>query len=421
MLGKLFSRPSNATLASPDDALREALLGQPTASGAHVTPRNALQLAVVYSCVRLLSFTCAGLPFNLYRRDGINSEVATDHPLHELLHILPNDEMTSVDHRTMLMASLLLNGTAYNETARDNRGTVREIVPLHPDRMLVDRSKATGKLVYEYHDTDGMRPIRADRMWRINGFTTNGVLGLSPIALARESIGLGMSAEQYGATLFARGGQPAGFVSFDADIKKETRQDAQAAWNEEHRNRNNWHKVPFLQGGAKWQSISLNAEDSQFLETRKFQRAEICGFFGVPPHMVGDLDKATFSNIEHQSLQLVIYTLMPYLHRIEQSVYRDLLTPNERRQYYSKHKVEGLLRGDSKARSEFYRGLFNMGVLTPNQIMHLEEMNTVEGGDHRYMQTAMGRINENGDVVAPNNLKTGEPNAPDETPEPDQK
>lgn len=406
MLANLF-KPRAATLANPTDELREALLGSPTASGAHVTPSKALQLSVVYACVRLLSFSAAGLPFNLYRRKGDDSEAAVDHPLYELLHALPNEEMTSVDHRTMLMASLLLQGNAYHEFARDNRGVVRELWPLHPERMLVDRSKKTGKLIFEYHDTGGARQIRNDRMWRVSGFTTNGIIGLSPIGLARESIGLGLSAEQYGATLFANGGQPAGFISFGADIKPEVRKDAQGAWNDEHRNRESWHKVPFLQGGAQWQSISLNAEDSQFLETRKYQRSELCGFYGVPPHMVGDLDKATFSNIEHQSIQFVVYSLMPWLVRIEQSVYRDLLTPQERRDYYVRHKVEGLLRGDSKARGEFYRSLFNMGALTPNQIRLLEEMNSMEGGDHRYMQTALGRVDENGNVVAPNNIKQG--------------
>ena len=412
MLGNLF-KPSAATLASPDDELRESLLGRATASGVRVTPNNALQLAVVYSCVRLLSFCVAGLPLNLYKRNGDDSEIATDHPLQELLHILPNDEMTSVDHRTMLMSSLLLKGTAYHETARDGRGTVREIIPLNPDKMLVDRSKKTGKLIYEYHDGD-VRTIRPERMWRCNGFTTNGVLGLSPIGLARESIGLGLSAEQYGASLFANGGQTTGFIGFDADIKPDVRKDAQAAWNEEHRSRESWHKVPFLQGGAKWQSISLNAEDSQFLETRKFQRSEICGFFGVPPHMVGDLDKATFSNIEHQSIQFVVYSLTPWLERIEQSIYRDLLTPLERKQYYSKHKVEGLLRGDSKARGEFYKTLFGMGALTPNQILSLEEMNGTDGGDHRYMQTSMGRIDDNGNIIGTKNLDKGTQNAPNE-------
>lgn len=411
MLSALF-KPKASTLQDPDDDLKQALFGRPTASGAHVNAETAMQLSVVYSCVRLLSSCIAALPLNVYRRDGNNSLVAAEHPLNELLHTLPNDEMTSVDHRTMLMASLLLQGTAFHEYARDGRGRVREIVPLLPNKMLVDRSRTTGKLVYEYHDGD-VRTIRADRMWRISGMTTNGVLGLSPIAQARESIGLGMTAEEYGASLFANGGQTPGFIGFDADIKAGVRKEAQEQWNETHRTRANWHKVVFLSGGAKWQNITMNALDTQFLETRKFQRSEICGFFGVPPHMVGDLDKATFSNIEHQSLQFVIYSLVPWLTRIEQSIYRDLLTPAERATYYAKHKVEGLLRGDAKARSEFYRALFNMGALSPNQIRQLEEMNEVPGGDNRYMQTAMGRVDENGNIQGGNN-------APHEAPEPDQ-
>lgn len=412
MLNSLFA-PRASTLKEPSDELREALLGTPTASGVHVNQDKALQLGVVYSCVRVLSFCAAGLPFNLYRRQGEDSEVATDHPLNELLHMLPNDEMTSVDHKTVIMASLLLQGTSFNEYARDRRGVVREIVPMSSEKMLVDRVKRTGKLVYEYHDGD-VRTIPAERMWRICGFTTNGIVGLTPIGAAREAIGLGLSAQAYGASLFANGGAPSGFISFDASIDPKVRKDAQSSWNEEHRTRNSWHKVPFLQGGAKWQSVSMNAEDTQFLETRKFQRSEICGFFGVPPHMVGDLDKATFSNIEHQSLQFVIYSLVPWLTRIEQSIYRDLLTPDERKQYYAKAKVEGLLRGDSKARAEFYRALFQMGALTPNQMLKLEEMNSVDGGDHRYMQVSMGKIDENGNVIGGEHEKTEAPESDQE-------
>lgn len=402
MLSSLF-KPMAATLANPDDELREALFSRPTSSGVHVNSETAMRLATVYSCVRVLSSCMSALPLNLYRRDGDKTAVADDHPLQELLHILPNEEMTSVDHRTMLAAALFLQGTAFSELARDGRGRVREIVPLMSGPMMVSRNKTTGKLVYEYADTDGNRIIRPDSIWRVTGFTTNGITGLTPIGQAREAIGLAISAEAYGGALFANGGQMSGFISFDADIKRETRQDAQAAWNEEHRSREKWHKVPFLQGGAKWQSIALNAEDSQFLETRKYQRSEICGLFGVPPHMIGDLEKATFSNIEHQSIQWVVYGLMPWLTRFEQSVYRDLLTPSDRRQYYAKHKVEGLLRGDSKSRGEFYRSLFNMSAITPNQIAKLEDMNPFDGGDHRYMQGAMARVDENGDLVMANN------------------
>jgi len=415
MLSSLFAaKNQTSTLADPSDELREALTGgMATHSGVSVNPDNALKLATVYSCVRVLSFCASALPLNLYRRDGNNSHVATDHPLNELLHTLPNDEMTSVDHRTMMMASLLLEGTSFNEYARDGRGDVREIVPLQPSKMLVDRVKRTGKLIFEYHDGD-VRKIRHDRMWRVCGFTTNGILGVTPIALAREAIGLGMSAEQYGASLFANGGAPSGFIGFDADIKPDTRKDAQKAWNDEHRNRESWHKVPFLQGGAKWQSITMNAEDAQFLETRKFQRSELCGFFGVPPHMVGDLGDATFSNIENQSLQFVIYSLLPYLVRIEQSIYRDLLSPSERKEYYAKNKVDGLLRGDSKSRAEFYRSLFNMGAISPNRIRELEEMNSVDGGDHRYIQSSMGKVDEQGNIIGGTNEKN-------DTPEPDKK
>ncbi|MBN8431816.1 phage portal protein [Microbulbifer salipaludis] len=385
MLSKIFSAETS-TLKSPSDDLLESLTGPQSAAGKSVTPDTAMRVAAVYSCVRLLSETLAALPLNVYRKqsDG-NREVATDHPLQMLLHDLPNEEMTSIDFRTQLMASLLLRGNAFSEVERDRAGRLRAAWPLNPDKMHVARSDRTNRLTFEYHDK-GIQTIPASRMWRIAGLSTNGIIGLSPISQAREGIGLALALEEHGARLFSNGARPGGTLEVEGKLSDEAYDRLRTSWNNRHQGGANAHRTAILEEGTKWKQIGMSAEDAQFLETRKYQRSEIAAIFGVPPHMVGDLDKATFSNIEHQSIQFVVYSLLPWLKRIEQSIFRDLLSPVERQQYYAEHSVEGLLRGDAKARSEFYKNLFNVGALSINDLRRLENMNSIEGGDEHWLQ-----------------------------------
>ena len=391
---KLF-KPStwfNSTLKNPDDALLDALTLN-SSSGVTVTEDKALRVAAVYSCVRVLSTTFAALPLHLKRDDGDSTVTAKDHPLNELLHILPNNEMTAYNHRQLIMSALLLKGTSFNEIARDGRGRVREITPLCGD-MNVTRSKS-GALVYEYEDG---RTFDSSRIWRISGYSDNGIIGRTPIELARETIGQAIAASEYGGNNFKNGGRPSGVLEIAQRLDPEQRKEVLDAWNRSHMGSGNSGKTALVHNGAKFTPISMSAQDAQFIETLKLQRTEIAGFYGVPPHMIGDLDRATFSNIEHQSLNFVIYSLLPHLVNFEQTVYRDLLTKEERKSYKAKFNVEGLLRGDSKSRAEFYKALHNMGAIQTNEIRAHENMNPVDGGDARYMQINMGKIDENGNI-----------------------
>lgn len=389
----LLNRLFNSTLKQPDEKLVDSLIGaNNTASGRGVTPDNALRVASVYACVRVLSETLAALPLSVYRKTDEGREVATSHPLHAILHDLPNSEMSAMDFRVQLLASLLLQGNSFNEVYRTRGGEIGEIIPLPADKILVDRSKKTGRLIFELHDGD-VRTINPRRMWRISGLGTNGIIGLSPIGLMRESIGIAMATEEHAARMFSNGAKPGGILEHPSKLSKDAQTALLESWNKAYQGPANVNKVALLQEGMKWHQIGMTAEDAQFIESRKYQRSEIAGIFGVPPHMIADLEKATFSNIEHQSIQFVVFSLLPWMKRIEQSIFRDLLLPSERQDYYAEHNAAGLLRGDSKARSEFYKNLFNIGAMTINDIRRLENYNGIgEDGDKHWLQLNLAPI-----------------------------
>lgn len=386
--GKTTAQTPQDSLQSPSDALITTLVGtNKTASGKVVSSESALRVTTVYACVRILSETIAALPFNLYRRidNNGNREIARNSALNRIIHDLPNSEMTAMDFRMYQMVCLLLRGNAFAEVYRARSGEIGEIIPLNPDHVMMDRDKSSGKLIFEQHNS-GIRRIVNDRMWRVSGMSLNGLIGLSPIACAREGIGMSLALEEHGARLFSNGAKPGGILEHPGKLNDTTKKQLIDSWNAAYQGVGNSQKVAVLQEGMKWHQLGMSAEDAQFLESRKYQRSEIAALYGVPLHMLGDLDKATFSNIEHQSIMLVVYTLLPWLKRFEQSIYRDLLTPTERQQYFAEHRVDGLLRGDAKARSEFYKSLFSVGALSINDIRRLENENSIEGGDKHYLQ-----------------------------------
>lgn len=401
-----FWKTKNSTLAEPSDELLAAFLdGNQSYSGVNVTEDKAIRVAAVFSCIRVLSSTMAALPLHLQISEGEDTKKAKDHPLYELLHILPNEEMVAFNHRQMIMSAICLRGTSYNEYARDGRGQVREIVPLMGD-MQVSRNAQTERLIYEHFDGHKNKVITADKMWRITGYTDNGITGKTPLGIARDTIGNAIASSQFGGNLFKNGTKLSGILSVVQKLNKEQRKEVIDGWNESYQGISNTGKTGLLHNGATFTPMSMTANDAQFIETMKFQRSEIAGIFGVPPHMIGDLDKATFSNIEHQGISYVIHSCMPHLVNFEQSVYRDLLTPSERKIYQAKFNVDGLLRGDSKSRADFYKALFNMGALEIDDIRKLENMNPVEGGDNRYMQINMGKIDESGNITGATNETT---------------
>lgn len=359
-------------------------------SGKPVNERSAMQMTAVYSCVRILAESVAGLPLHLYHYNNKGGkEKALDHPLYLLLHDEPNPEMSSFVFRETLMTHLLLWGNAYAQIIRNGKGEVVALYPLMPNRMTVDRDSA-GRLYYRYNRMDdeagktkeGTVVLTPRDVFHVPGLGFDGLVGYSPIAMAKNSIGMAIACEEYGARFFANGAAPSGVLEHPGTIKDPNR--VREAWQSQFGGSANAGKVAVLEEGMKYSPISISPEQAQFLETRKFQIDEIARIFRVPPHMIGDLDKSSFSNIEQQSLEFVKYTLQPWLVRWEQSIQRSLLEPSERPSYFVKFNVEGLLRGDYASRMEGYATARQNGWMSANDIRELENLDRIseeEGGD----------------------------------------
>lgn len=361
-----------------------------TTAGKTVTERSAMQMTAVYSCVRILAEAVAGLPLHLYKyTDGGGKEKALDHPLYRLLHDEPNPEMSSFVFRETLMTHLLLWGNAYAQVIRNGKGEVIALYPLMPNKMSVDRDE-NGRLYYTYYrgsdeaikNKDFAVTLQPSDVLHIPGLGFDGLVGYSPIAMAKNAIGMAIACEEYGAKFFANGAAPGGVLEHPGTIKDPQR--VRESWQSTFGGSGNANKIAVLEEGMKYTPIGISPEQAQFLETRKFQINEIARIFRVPPHMVGDLEKSSFSNIEQQSLEFVKYTLDPWVIRWEQSIMRTLLSPEEKTQYFVKFNVEGLLRGDYQSRMNGYAIGRQNGWMSANDIRELENLDRIpaeEGGD----------------------------------------
>ena len=379
-----------------------------THAGKRVTDRTALQHIVVYACVRVLSEAIAQLPLHLYKYNEKGKERVPQHPLYFLLHDQPNPEMTSFVFRETLMSHLLIYGNAYAQIIRNGRGDVIGLYPLMPDKMKVDRDEKN-RLIYIYSRYDEANPnlkeqgdiiFYADEVLHIPGLGFDGLVGYSPIALAKNAIGISIACEEYGASFFGNGASPSGVLEHPGVIKNPDK--LRDAWHRAYGGRNA-HKVAVLEEGVKFTPISIPNNEAQFLETRKFQIEEIARMYRVPLHMIGDLDHATFSNVEHLSLDFVKYSLDPWIVRWEQSLQKALLSDSEKGKYFIKFNVDGLLRGDYASRMQGYSIGIQNGFLCPNDVRELEDMNLIpeEKGGFTYMVNgSMSRLCDAGIAYA---------------------
>jgi len=356
-------------------------------SGVSVDEMKSMQTSAVYACVRLISETVASLPCFLYKREKENQEQAREHPLYEVLHDMPNPEMTSFTFRECMMASLLLYGNAYARIIRDKAGHCSELWYLKPQYMQVERDINTKKIKYTYSDDVQNKTIvyKPEQIFHVVGLSFDGVKGMSPIDQAREAIGLALATEEYGARFFGNGARPGGVLEHPGVLKDPEK--LRQSWNKVYQGTRNSNKIAVLEEGMRYHEIGLSPEASQFLQTRKYQLNEICRIFRVPPHMVGDLERSTFSNIEHQSIDFVTHTIRPWLVRWEQAIYKCLLNEQERQLYYAKFNVNGLLRGDFATRMNGYAIARQNGWMSANDIRELEEMNPLsdELGGNEYL------------------------------------
>jgi len=373
-------------------SIEEWALGGMSSAGPVVTAETAQRVVAVLSCWRVLANAMSLMPLVLYRRVGRNGkERAKDHPLYDVLHDRPNNWQHTVGWIKQGMMHLCGRGNSYSLMVPGRLGAVDQLVPLHPDRVNVEMLPGY-RLRYIYREDAGKEtPFTQDEILHIRWLSNDGVTGLNPIRQAREAIGLAAATEQHGATVFGNGASPGFALSSDQPIKPETSDKVLSQWNARHQGPRNAHKAAILPFGLKPVPLGMTAEDSQFIETRKYQRSEIAALYGIPPHLIGDLDRATFSNIEQQSLDFIQQTILPWCREWEAAINRTLLDEDERKEYFAEFNVEGMLRADSTTRAAFYTSLWNLGVLSANEIREKENMNPLDedGADLHFVQLNM--------------------------------
>ena len=413
-----FGQARDKPVDKAADAGYSFLFGR-TTSGKPVNERTAMQTTAVYACVRILAEAVASLPLHVYEyQDDGGKKLVHEHPLYYLLHDEPNPEMTSFVFRETLMSHLLIWGNAYAQIIRDGAGRVLGLYPLLPDKMEVQRDDR-GNIYYVYSRNSDENPmfkeygnikLKAEDVLHIPGLGFDGLIGYSPIAMAKNAVGMTLACEEYGASFFANGANPGGVLEHPGVLKDPSK--VRESWNSVYRGVNNAHKIAVLEEGMKYQQIGIPPEEAQFLETRKFQINEIARLYRIPPHMVGDLDKSSFSNIEQQSLEFVKYTLDPWVIRWEQSLQRSLLLPGEKGKYFIKLNVDGLLRGDYQSRMNGYAVGRQNGWFSANDIREMENMNPIpdeEGGNLYLINGAMTKLADAGAFAK---TDTGQQSAP---------
>ncbi|MDE9428395.1 phage portal protein [Xenorhabdus bovienii] len=355
-------------------------LSYDTYTGRRVSPRMAMQLTAVFSCVRVLAESVGMLPCSLYEQLARGNKRATRERLNTLLSVKPNNYMTPQEFWELLIACLCLRGNFYAYKVKA-LGEVVELLPLEPGSVV---PKLNSDWLPEYQVTfpnGDSRTLTQDEIWHVRIFTLDGLTGLSPIAYARQAIGLGLATEEHGSRLFGNGTVTSGVLQTDEKLTDEAFDRLKTDFEAQHQGLVNAHKPIILEMGLKWSQISLSAEDAQFLETRKFQLEEICRIFRVPLHMVQNTDRATFNNIENLGIGFINYSLVPYLTRIEQRINAGLVKGTKQGRFYAKFNTGALLRGDMKSRFEAYTRGINWGIYSPNECRELEELNPREGGD----------------------------------------
>ncbi len=370
----LFETRQYKASLDPKDWLLEALGARETKTGIRVTKETAMRSSAVYGCVRIISESIAYLPFFTYKRLDRGKEKAIDHPLFDILRLVPNEDMTSFIYRETMLAHLLLWGNSYSQIIRNRLGEVTQLYPLLPDKMKVEI--IDGEVIYTYNN----KLVDKDKILHIPGLSFNGILGKSPISYAREAIGLGLALEQFGAEFFSSGTNISGVIEHPKSLKPKTYKSLSDSLREKYSGLGKTHRLMLLEEGMKYVKTTIPPEDSQFIESRKYQIEDIARIFRVPLHLLQNLDRATFDNIEHQSIDFIVHTIGPWMERIEQSVNTKLYSKEERKKYFSEFKVEGFLRGDMETRYRSYDIARRNGWFSADDIRELENMNPLPDG-----------------------------------------
>jgi HK97 family phage portal protein len=362
--------------------------GSSTFAGRTVDETSAMQISTVWACVRILSETIGSMPWAIYERDDKGNSEQVDHPLASVLMDSPNADMTSVEFRESSVCNLALRGNCYSLRENDSRGEVASLFPI-PACNVVPKRKDNGDIVYEVADRGKKEVYPQEKIWHIKGFGSDGLMGFSPISYARQAMGSNLATEEFGARFFSQGAKPSMIASIPNWLSGDQRPIARENLQQMITGQGNAHRVALLEGGMTVTPVTMPLEDAQFLGLRGFGVEEICRFYRMQPHMVASLARSTNNNIEHQGLEFVMYTLQPYLTRFESSVKKWLFKVEDRRRFYLRFNVEGLLRADGAARAALYSTMLQNGVYSRNEVRALENRNRVDGLDDYTVQSNM--------------------------------
>jgi HK97 family phage portal protein len=350
----------------------------PTHAGTSVTTSTAMQITAAFCCVRILCETIGAMPWQVYERKDDDTVVRVrDHDLEQVLCWSPNEEMTVPEYKEAAVNSLCLRGNSYNWKEVRANGQLLSLTPISTD-VLVERDKDTQRLQYKVLDRGKYITVPKEKIWHVRGFGSDGIVGYSPIGMARQALGVALAAEEFQAKFFGNGAMPSLALSVPAWMNDTQRKAAHDNINRLWGGLSNAHRVQLLEGGMTVTPITMDLKDAEFLALRQFTIQEICRIYRIPPHMVADLTRSTNNNIEHQALEFVMHSLLPYLTRFEYSASKHLIKPEERRKYFLRFNVEGLLRADVKSRGEFYSIMLQNGVYSRNEVRLLENRNRVE-------------------------------------------
>lgn len=410
-------QPSN-----PPEWMTRMLGGYGSSSGVSITEANAMTVADVYKCVTVIREAGAMLPWEIRRyADPRGSHAARQHPLYPILHDQPNDMMTSFTYREAMFTHLLLWGRHASYIERDpNTGRIVALWPIRPDRFRYQIKEGI-RWWYVTSDIGAEAQFFDDEILYIPAYTSSGYDGVSPIRLHCEALGLAKATEIYGAKFFGNSSVPGGYLSHPATLKAETQKRLKVAFEALHQGLQNAHKIAVLEEGMKFEKLSIPPEEAQFLETRKFQRTEIAGIYRVPPHKIGDLEHATFANIENLNLQFYNDAVAPWVIRIEQACNSCLLLPTEKKKFFTKLNMKAFMRGDTAARTALYTALFDRGTMSPNDILDTEDEDLIqdETGNRHYVAMNMVPTDMVTDILTPAPAPApgpADPNAPQQTP-----
>ena len=382
---ELFKRKATSPIP-----ISNSIGGNPVLSGNRVTESNAMGLSAHFACVRLIATTLASLPIHVYERTKNGKIQRPDHPVAQLLRLRPNPDMTSFSFIEALQAQISNRGKAFAEIVFDRKGYPAELWPIEPG-VIQPQRKDNGSIIYKYNNSDTILP--AWKVLHIPGLSFDGINSFSPVQLFRQSFGTSMAVEEYGARFFGQGTNVGGFLEHPQKLSKEAYDRLKTEMAIKYQGLQNSHGIIVLEEGMKYTRLGMAMEDIQFIESRKFTATEMARIHGVPPHLIADLEKATFSNIEEQGIEAVTYLFRPWAIRWEQALDSKLFTEEEQQRFYIKFEIDGLLRGNIKARYEAYSIGLNNGFLNADEVREKEDMNPMPNGEGKIFRFPLNMTN----------------------------